>query len=164
MKLELTETLRSLDQGDMTLYDRLKPDQRKELEKNISWMIPQWMTGSYNEDDHRNLVFMFDEVCNPGWGSFYGHPELQTKLLAAMGMGTTRHRFFRPTGARRGRTAALMELACMVQEDIREEELALFCRSTDIEELNDLMNDAGVQMDQRKEIETQWQKFRTNPS
>lgn len=160
--MNLFDILTHMDYNDQGLYDALRedPEGMAELRKNIGWLIPQWMTGADRGADHADLVLMFDELCNPGWSSFTDHPELQTKLLALVGLGKkTKHKFYRPAG----KTAGSAELAGLLRSeypDISETELALYCRDADITELEDLMDRWGVQQDDRKTIVKQFEKMR----
>ena len=98
--LNIFLVLEYLDENNMELYEAVKDDENllKDLEKNIGWLIPQWFTGSPNEDVHRALILSFNELCNVGWHNFYKHPQLQAKLLASAGLGkSVRHKFFRPS-------------------------------------------------------------------
>lgn len=159
MTLNLHQILDSLDRNDFNVRQNLTDEERAEFDKNVSWMIPQWMASAKSEHAHANAVMMFDEFCNPGWGSFYNHPELQAKLLACMGMGPTNHQF-----PKRGkRSTAITDLFGMLQtyyEDIRREEVALWCLNTNIESLTNHMDDLGIDTDSRKKIVDQWKKLR----
>lgn len=160
MKLDISTILSKLDQNDMRVYNSVGDTKaaRNELDKNVSWMIPQWMTGSYDAVQQRNLVILFDELCNPGWSVFYKHPELQTKLLAAMGNGRTKHRFYRPSGGKISKYPELIELLQSVYEDIRDDEVVLWCHHNDIKDLDDMMDQVGMSLDSRKPIRAQFIK------
>jgi len=145
-KLDIFDVLESLDRRNFRVYDSVRGDEelRKELDKNICWLIPQWMVGAYKDSEHSDLVQNFNDVCNPGWYSFYGHPELQAKLLACCGLGyKTRHRFIKPVVSRESKK--IHDLLLGKYYDITPEEVELWCRSNDIKGLEELAQQLGLQ-------------------
>jgi hypothetical protein len=161
MTLDIHGILKKLDQGDMNVYrDASKvPSAKKELDKNASWLIPQWLTGSPNETDHRNKVVMFDQICNPNWSSLYHYPELQTKLMAVIGTGSVQHKFYRPTAKRASNVSELLPLLQMFYEDIRAEEVVLYFTNSDIKDLEELMDNAGIPIEGRSKICKQYKNI-----
>lgn len=153
--------LEFLDENNLRLHDALAEDTELlgQLHKNVSWMLPQWMTGSHNEKEHRRLVQEFEQKCNTGWGLFYQHPELQVKLLATIGRGSpVRHKFFRPTAKRISATPNLLDLLSKEIEGFRDEDIPLWCRDTNDADLNQLMDDWGVPLEDRTKIRNDFQK------
>lgn len=166
MKLDIQQILKKLDKNDITICDSYVGDERKEFEKNISWMIPQWMTGAHTDVHHRNLIIMFDEVCNEGWGSFYKHPVLQAKLLSLIGPGrTVKHRFFPPTGNRKS-TAVDQTIEDMLQHDyldIRSDEVVLWCKTHTDDEFYTLLDTNGVVDDkQRRSLHKHYKRMQSS--
>jgi hypothetical protein len=161
MTLDIHPVLNRLDRGDLRVYDDVSQvaDDKAQLNTNISWLIPQWFTGSTNNTDHRNNVVMFDLVCNPRWKSLYYHPEAQTKLLAAIGNGSTKHKFFRPTAKRKSNIDELHSLLQLFYEDIKLDEVVMYWTNTNIEDLNDLMDRAGTLPEQRSGICKQYKNL-----
>lgn len=160
MKLDLQGVLRKLDRRSLRVYDDVRddPEARGELEKNAAWMIPQWMSAAQDDKTHEKLILDFDEVCNPGWRTFYRHPELQMKLLALIGAGSTRHKFYRPTGGRIPALARLAELLRMSYPDLKSSEVLLWCREAEEQDLEDLMDAQGIPLDERKNIRAEFEK------
>ena len=151
-KLDLFSVLGYLDEGNMEVYSTLRedPDMLKELEQMVTWMLPQWMTGSTNDAKHAALVANFNEFCNVGWFKTYGHPELQTKLLACCGEGKTRHKYFKPAKARNLRR--IEELLRHKYEDIREEQVELWVSKSSKASLVRLAESFGYQKEQVKDL------------
>lgn len=163
MSYNLQDVLTHLDQNDMNIYEMFGTDHEAadKFSKDVSWMLPQWITTSTNDGEHRAQVLMFDELCNAGWGKFYYHPRLQAKLLALIGPGRkVRHKFYRPTGGRVPVMDALFDLLLAEMEDIRPDEVALWVKSSDIEDLEDLMYAHGIPVDKHGEIRTQYEKVK----
>ncbi len=159
MKLDIHAVLEILDENNLGVYKALaeEPAMLVELKKNISWLIPQWMTASRNHAHHQELVLAFDDICNPGWGSFYKHPELQTKLLALVGRGKkTVHTFFRPMAGKAKNIKDIEGLLRAEYSDIRNDEISLWCRDTTKDDLEALMDDLGVQIEDRDTIRKQY--------
>jgi len=159
MKLDIQKVLNRLDKGDMRLYNDISENAsyKKQLDTNVSWLIPQWMTGSSNTRDHRNSIMMFDVACNPVWKSLYKHSELQAKMLAVIGNGSIKHKFFRPTGKRKSNIDELYGLLQLFYEDIKQDEVVMFFSNTNIEEVNDLIDRSGLPPENRSRICKQYQ-------
>lgn len=164
MSYNLQDVLTHLDQNDMST-EHLFGDDHEALEKfhkDVSWMIPQWITTSKNDAEHRVQLLMFDEMCNSGWGRFYYHPKLQAKLLAAIGPGhKVRHTFYRPTGGRVPGMNDLFDLLLAEFEDIRPDEVVLWAENADIEELEDLLYSHGIPIEDHKGIKAQYEKVKS---
>jgi hypothetical protein len=147
-KLDIFSILGYLDEGDMEVYTSLReePELMKELEKNISWLIPQWMTSSTDDYDHRNLILAFNEICNSGWFKLHGHPELQTKLLACCGVGKTRHKYYKSTKTRN--LTKMINLLSHKYKDIRDEQVELWIKRTTRTEMINMAESLGYQSEQ----------------
>lgn len=159
--MNLFAILSKLDERDMRAYESASEDDRKEIQKNAPWMLAQWLTGAKTEAQHREMVTRFDDRCNPGWASFYRHPELQVKLMAAVGTGKKiQHRFFKP-GKRMTQREELEMLFRQEYPDARAEDLTLWCRDARRDDLDVLMNGYGIPMVDRKKIIEQFEAEKT---
>ena len=152
-ELDIFDILEYLDRRNFRVYDSVRNDEklRKEFDKNIGWLIPQWMSGAYKDAEHAELIQSFNETCNRGWFSFTGHPELQAKLLACCGLGhKTRHRFIKPVASRKNKK--IHELLADKYYDITPEEVDLWCRKNDIKAFETLARQLGCQDSEIKEL------------
>ena len=152
-KLDIFAVLSYLDENNLGVYKALGEDAEMlaELNRSVSWMLPQWMTGAINDESHAELMKNFNALCNDGWFSLSGHPELQTKLLACCGLGrNVRHKFFKPAKSRN--LNRMMELLSYKYQDIREEEVELWCRRNDKASMSLLAQSTGYQKDEVKEL------------
>lgn len=128
-KLDLFSVLTYLDENNLGVHSALRedPEMLVELERNLSWMLPQWMTGATNDAAHAELIDSFNVICNDGWFELYGHHELQAKLLACCGTGRkVRHKYYKPS-----KTVHLNKMMKLLEgkyEDIREEEVEMWVR------------------------------------
>ncbi len=149
-KLDIFAVLTYLDEGNLGVYEALRedPEMLKELEKNVTWMLPQWMTGAQSDPVHVELVENFNLMCNDRWFELYGHPELQAKLLACCGLGRkVRHKYFKPSKARNRRV--MLDLLSHKYPDIREEEVELWVRQSSKAGARHLAESLGYQ---KKEV------------
>jgi hypothetical protein len=122
-----------------------------ELERNISWMLPQWMTGANNDAAHANLVDSFNVICNDGWFELYGHPELQAKLLACCGTGRkVRHKYYKPS--KTIHLGKMMKLLEGKYEDIREEEAEMWVHRSTKDSMIRFAESLGYQKKEVKEL------------
>ena len=149
-KLDINVITPYLDEGEMGLYAELSedPDVLKQFQQQLRWMLPQLMSTSTAAAKHRQLTDNVNRFANVGWFELYYHPELQAKLLAACGVGKTRHKFFR---ARKKVSLRLIrELLERKYEDIRDNQVELWCRKHDRDDLILLAQSMGYQ---EKDIE-----------
>lgn len=160
-KLDIFSVLSFMDENNLGIHEALRDegDMLKDLERNANWMLPQWMTGSTNPEAHAMLVDNFNTVCNEGWFDLYYHPELQVKLLACCGLGRrVKHKFFKPTKALQvSKMARFLEHKYV---DIREDEVALWCRKNSKASLKRLAEAYGYLPDEVKELEKAFDALR----
>ena len=152
-KLDIFAVLTYLDENNLGVYDALRddPEMLKELDRSVTWMLPQWMTGAVHDGAHAHLVMSFNDICNDGWFELYGHPELQAKLLACCGPGKkVRHKYYKPPKARNRRL--MLELLSHKYEDIREEEVEMWVRQSSRAGMVRLAESLGFQKDRVKEM------------
>jgi DNA-binding HxlR family transcriptional regulator len=128
-QLPIQAILRVLDQRKFNLYSALAKDEsdRKELERMLGYILPRWMSGAVNEEDHQRLIIRFNRLANLGYHTLSKHPELQAKLLATVGLGReVKHNFFKANRA--SKTPLLDKLLRQQYPDLRKEEMRLWCR------------------------------------
>lgn len=160
-KLNLFMVLSYFDRNNMEVYSALREDEnmQKELQKNLNWMLPQWMSGCHNDEEHRALVDKFNEMCNEKWFDLYQYPELQAKLLACCGLGKkVKHRFFKPSRARS--TNKILDFLSHKYPDIREEEAVLWCKHNDVSSMKKLAQLLGYQEKDVKDLEKSFSTLR----
>lgn len=152
-KLDLFSVLSYLDENNLEVHSALRedPEMLTELERNVSWMLPQWMTGATNDADHANLIDSFNVICNDGWFELYGHQELQTKLLACCGTGRkVRHKYYKPS--KTINLGKMMKLLEGKYEDIREEEVDMWVRRSTKASMIHFAESLGYQEKEVKEL------------
>ena len=158
--LDLFAVLRMLDRGDMDVYESLSndPDTLKELERQAGWMLPLWMTGCYQDASHRRLIQRFDDRANCVWSATYGHPILQLRLLAACGVGSVRHKFYKNTAPKHGK--AILDLLIQITPDIRPDEVDMWIRNNNEERVQELAQACGYQPKELKAILTEFRRVK----
>jgi predicted PolB exonuclease-like 3'-5' exonuclease len=159
--MDLFVVLGYLDQRNLGVHEALSedPDILKELERSVGWLLPQWMTGASRDDVLEEIATKFDEHCNKRWFELSSNPKLQTKLLACCGTGNkVRHRFFKP---KRATSASKMtEMLRHKYVDIREHEVALWCRRNSKADFKELAMALGYQPVEVKELVKAYDKLR----
>lgn len=160
-ELDLFAVLRFLDQKNMELYSELKQDEDMlvEFNKMVGWLLPRWMAGSTSNADHRLLIKNFNEYVNVGWFTYSGHPELQAKLLACCGIGRpTKHKFTKPQGA-----TSFQEIRSLLEikyDDISDDEIVMWCRLNNENDLVEFAGRCGYQEKETKELKKIFVKAR----
>lgn len=146
---DLFATLRKLDSGNLSVYEECTNDQeRKDFNKEVGWMLPQWMSSATNPKQQIQLIANMNRVAT-AWGALNDHPQLRTQLLATCGLGkTTKHRF--PKSKRGVGYGALYKLLLLSYPDIRMSEVDIWCANNNIKDVEQLAQYYGMQA---KELE-----------
>jgi hypothetical protein len=161
-KLDLFGVLTFLDEQNMKVYEELKVDSEmlKELERNVSYILPIWMSGASNDKDLYDSTKSFNEICNEGWFSFYKHPELQIKLLAASGLNKkVKHKFFKSKG-KESSAPKIRELIEHKYLDIRDDEIKIWCQLNNKSEIKKIAKEKGYQEKELKDVLKEYDKLR----
>lgn len=147
---DLFGTLRDLDSGNLSVYEDkcTTEEERKDFNKEVGWMLPQWMSSANNPKQQIQLLLNMSKVAT-SWGSLNNHPQLRAQLLATCGLGqSTKHRF--PKAKKAVGYGALHKLLLKSYPDIRLSEVELWCKSNDIKDVERLAGYHGLQI---KELE-----------
>ncbi len=147
---DLFATLRALDSGSLSVYeDSCNTDEeRKDFNKEVGWMLPQWMSSATNPKQQIQLIQNMNKTAT-SWGALNDHPQLRTQLLGTCGLGkTAKHRF--PKSKRGVGYGALHKLLLLSYPDIRLSEVDIWCDHNNIKEVEELARNHGLQA---KELE-----------
>lgn len=150
--LDVIAILKLLDRRNFDVYKSLEQDEakRRELIRSLGYVLPLFMSGSNNEEDHYALLTRFNVYANQGWWRLRNHPELQLKLLAAIGLGKqTFHAFM--NASKRTTFGGLQGLLQQIVPDIRSAETLVWCRKNSEADVRRLGEDCGLS---DEEIET----------
>ncbi len=142
---DLFGTLRALDRGDLSVYESScnSDQERKDFDKEVGWMLPQWMSSATNPKQQEALIQRMGRA-SVYWGSLNNHPQLRAQLLATCGLGkTTKHRF--PRAKRTASYGALHKLLLMVYPDVNLSEVELWCKNNNINDVELLARTYGLQ-------------------
>lgn len=144
-KLNLFSILGMFDRRNLDTYSSISDSEaRKEFETSVGWILPQWMACAQNPLDHEKLILNFDEKASTVWHSTPGHHELQAKLLACCGLGrTVRHSFIKKSVHKYN--SAVVNLLTQVYPDITPEEVEIWMRANNEEDLAGLAAACGYQ-------------------
>lgn len=160
-KFDIFVVLQELDQNNYTVYEELEGNQELLAEycKVLGWMLPLWMTGASRNDDHVKLLRAFNTDLNRVWYKVKGHPKLQSKLLAGIGLGRrTNHKFFKASPPNYQN-----EVVRFIQElypDANRQEIELWIRMNEPATFKELAEELGWQVADLKELVKVYTKMR----
>lgn len=160
-QLDIFPVIKELDKRNFELYREFDQDAdlKKELKQALSYLLPMWMVGATREEAHEELIENFNDFANKGWFNFHAHPELQAKLLAATGTGKpVKHKFYK--GKTKTKNTALFEFVCQIHPDLDEDSFRVWVRTTDSDWFSEILQMAGKQPDEVKELQKQYDSFR----
>lgn len=155
----LNVLLKHFDTNNMEIWETFRHNEtdRKELERNLAYMLPLWMSGCANARDQINTTMAFNKHINLDWKQLDGHPELRAKVLAAIGLGKqVRHDFMMRSV--RGKLTSLGELLLRRYPDIRQDEILLWCRVNTEPALIELCRDYGLQSKEQEAVLNEYRK------
>ncbi len=158
-QINLQTVLKHLDLGNLNLYASYarREEDRKELDRMLSFIIPLWVSGCVNHAEQFNVMLAFNEHINLSWWELEGHPELRAKVLAAIGLGKVVRHNYHYRG--RMRQTGLTELLAYRYPDIRKDEVYLWCSINTEATLIEMCQNHGVQEAEREPILTEYRSL-----
>lgn len=142
---DLFAVLKQLDKGNLTVYEDncSTDDERKDFNKEVGWMLPQWMSSATNPKQQQELLVNVSRIAGT-FGSLNDHPQLRAQLLATCGTGqVVKHRF--PKAKKSVGYAPLHKLLLLSYPDIRISEVELWCKSNNIKDVESIAGHHGLQ-------------------
>lgn len=154
-KLDLFKTvLPALDKCDFDFYDKLAPEQRKEIS---FWTLTRWMSSTSSMSEHHLMMANDIANCNASVLSpkvtlgKVGHPSLQWKLLALCGTGKNqKHIWIAPP---KGVVKNKLESAILkIYPSLKDDELELFLKINNEDDLLELFLNNGYDNESLKDL------------
>jgi hypothetical protein len=157
--LNLTVLLKHLDLQNLSIYEANYQDEakRKELERMLQYILPLWVAGVGNAREQLQILFPFNQHINQNWWELKNHPELQAKLLASIGLKKQLNHDFQY----RGKKTNINRLDTFLRKHyngIRRHEIEVWCRLNSEKILLSLLDDYGVQNNERESILAEYRK------
>jgi hypothetical protein len=159
VKLNLSVILKHLDTRNLEIYEAFRSNEaeRKELDKNLAYLLPLWFSGTYSGEDQLTMMLDFNRHVNLEWSALDGHPELRAKVLGAIGLGrAVKHDFH--YRERRATENALTAFLNNRYPDIRKDEIALWCLRNSEATLVDMCSIYGIQEKETADIVESYRK------
>jgi len=148
-KLDLFKVvLPALDRRNKNFYRDASVEEQRELGKLI-WALTRWMSHTKNNTEHHLL--MVNDAINQWSSDLKGHPELQWKLLAVCGFGSSQmHQWIAPPkGVKKNKLeTAILSLMPLLNDD----ELDVFMAINTNESLTLFFKDHGLSDKEISEI------------
>lgn len=161
-KFDLFFVLKELDKNNLKIYESFEneEDLKKEIDKLLSWLLPQWMSASSNDDVEKFLTERVNFICNKSWFKIRNHPKLQAKLLSSCGPGKPiRHRY-----VKKHHTSSVPNIRILLEAgypDIKEEEIILWCKKNSPQQVKEFAEENGYQQNEVDEIMKEYKKVTT---
>jgi len=95
--IPLQEMLKAIDTNDFDFYSRLDDDQKKAFSP---WLAMRYASSAKGTAAYHYLL-MVNDIVNVEFSTLKKHPELQWKLLAVCGQGTTAFHPYVPPGGKK---------------------------------------------------------------
>ena len=149
--IDLFQVLKYLDTNELALYESFAddPDLKEEYDKLISFVLPVWFTGHFNNENHIIATVKFNDIVNQAWFYLADHPMLQTKLLAVAGIGrSSKHVFYN----KKSRTVDKLriDVFSQIEPDINNEEVFTWCKRLNVKEFQQVLDRLGFQQKEQK--------------
>jgi hypothetical protein len=158
--VKIDQILAEIDKRNFSLYDAIEEDEEllAEINKLLGFMLPVWMAGAINDQQHQEAILAFDEIANTGWYKLKDHPKLQMLLLCATGNGKpVRHKFM-ASGARK-EYSKIHDVFLRRYPDIRKEDVKAWSRKHTSQDFENLLRGLGEQEKEIKEIVKEFVSF-----
>jgi hypothetical protein len=156
---DIFETLRRADKNDLEYYDNLTEEQQK---ATAPLTIMRWMSAvSSIEDPTTNeySITSINEVVNVGFWDLTRFPDLQWRLIAACGQGSTcRHEWIKaPAGFN---TTKFDNLLLSLDQSMNHMELEIAKSKFDEQKVEQLCRQLAMDDKEIKAIITEYQKYK----
>lgn len=139
--------LRAIDTNDFDFYSRLDEEQRKAFSP---WLAMRYASSASGAAAYHYLL-MINSIVNVDFSILKKHPELQWKLLAVCGRGSSTNHPYIPPGKRKKKNK-LEKLLRNAYPTLNKSELELLVEINDKETLKELAQDNGYDDKEIKEL------------
>lgn len=160
--LDIFKTLSAIDKRDYNFYANLSDEEKKGFAPIV---VSRWLSAvEGNEDVNAFYLMMVNENVNKNfWDSTISkHPELQYKMMAACGIGkSVKHKWIKGYG-RKSAKSKFMELLSSFYPSASVKELEYLISINSIEQLTQLVNDAGLQDEDIKKMVKEIKELKAN--
>jgi len=150
-KIDLFQVLKYIDTNELALYESFADDTQMvdEYKKLLSFLLPLWFSGHFNNSNHIIATKKFNDIVNPLWFNLADHPVLQTKLLAVAGIGrVSKHVFYKKK--QQSVEKLRVDIFSNIEYDIRNEEVIKWCKRLNLNEFRDILDGLGLQQKEQK--------------
>lgn len=145
--LPIHRVLTAIDTNNMGFYNELNDEERKAFSP---WLIMRYASSSEYLPEH--YLLMVNSFVNVNFSDLSKHPELQWKLLALSGIGqTVRHTWLPPASKKKKRNKIGAEISKLYPH-LKDDELDVFLKIHDSDELKQILYDFGYQDKEIKEL------------
>ena len=142
-KLPLSRVLAAIDQKDYDFYDRLDPDQQKQISPFLLNRYTSLVKG--DSDLHAYYLIATNQRVNSNYFSLSKHPKLVWQLLCTCspGMGKQFHQWVghKKKKNKHGKIKQQLEV---IYPNMKQDELDLISAITTEQELQEYNSDAGI--------------------
>ena len=146
-KIPLRTMLQAIDTNDFDFYSRLDKEQRKAFSP---WLAMRYASSASGMAAYHYLI-MVNHIVNVDFSVFKKHPELQWKLLAVCGQGSsTNHPYVAP--GKKKKKNKLEKLLRNTYPTLNKTELELLVEINDEVALKELAQDSGYDDKEIKEL------------
>lgn len=154
--LDIFEVLGALDKRDMDWLDGQTPEMAKTFSPLV---VMRWFSAVADRSGVADYhIMMTNEIVNIGFWELSKFPDLQWKLLATCGSGSTlRHQWI--PGTKKKNTNKLDNFILSMHPSFNETELALYKSKLTKESLSTLLKEMGYADDQIKPIVEDFKKL-----
>ena len=151
MALDLKKILKSIDLKDYNFYDKLTPEEQKELSPFVLMRFVSNAQGDIDVQEH--FLEMTNELLNKNhWLLSKDHKPLLAKLFAACGVGVVAFHPYLAAG-KKGKADKIEKLLCELYPARKLSDIKLWASLMTKQDKEELFDKMGFDKKQRKEYE-----------
>jgi len=157
-KLALGKVLDALDNRNISFYDTLSDDEKKEFQP---FVLMRFMSSSSNSPiESKYSLISTNEIVNKHFWDLSKEKELHARLLSACGLGSKqRHDWITGTKSTKDIVSEFIKMVLKNQGwNANNTEIRLYISNINGDELEDLCNEYGKSKEDTKKIITQYRK------
>lgn len=159
-KLDIFETLASIDKRDFGFYDRLTEEQRKGFAPPV---ILKWVSGIQGDGNTAEQYIWLTNQANINFWDIYDHPELQYKLMASAGRGRNQRHKWIPLPKNGMKSDKVTKFLSQFWPDANDTEMKIILNQYTRETFIAFVYSAGLTPEEEKEIIDAYDRYAGKP-
>lgn len=160
-KLDIFKTLNAIDRKQANFLNMVTEQEKKSF---VPLVVMQWMTGLSDKNPNSEInLRMVNELVNMHFWELYKHPELQYKLMAACGDGSTYKRAWIPMATKESKHFVIRYMYDKMPFNVSDKEIELCVKKMSYSDIEDMLISYAADAETNKKVIESYAKLTGQP-